>query len=112
MSEMKPAAWCLMTGDGQIINGVHTELRLAEQYRHRRASDTLTSLFTADQLAEAVAAERERCAKVCEGLISEIFHERGSSPEPETGGVSVSSEDQEIITYLEEAIKAIRSATK
>ncbi|QEH97326.1 hypothetical protein [Gluconobacter thailandicus] len=71
MSEMKPVAWCLMTDDMQIINGVHEEARLAEQYRHRRAVDTLTPLYTAAQLAEAVAAERERNAKLSDEVASQ-----------------------------------------
>ncbi|GBR06332.1 hypothetical protein GCM10007207_19980 [Asaia siamensis] len=39
-------AWCLMTADGQIINGIHEEKHQAETYRHRKASDTLTPLYT------------------------------------------------------------------
>ncbi|MBS0994728.1 hypothetical protein [Gluconobacter cerinus] len=92
MSEMKPVAWCLMTDDGQIINGVHEEERLAAQYRHRKADDIMTPLYTAEQLAEAVAAERERCAKVCE--------DRGKTAPAGAGYVLVS------------VIHAIRSAVK
>ena len=100
MSEINPVAWCLMTGDGQIINGVHTELRLAEQYRHRRASDTLTSLFTADQLAEAVAAERERCIDIV----------ANAAP---GNDCTLPAHDEAILTGLaEDIVEAIRGAAK
>lgn len=67
MIDMKPVAWCLITYDGKIINGVHEEERQAAGYRHRISSDTLTPLYAAEQLAQSVAVERERCATMCEG---------------------------------------------
>ena len=101
MSEVKPVAWCLMTDDGQIINGVHEEARLAEQYRHRRAVDTLTSLYTADQLAEAVAAERERCLRIVmrEGITPAI----PDDPDPVAEAINGA---------LQNVHEAIRSAAK
>jgi len=42
----KPVAWCLVTSDQQIINGIHVEKCHAEDWKHRRASDTLTPLYT------------------------------------------------------------------
>ena len=47
-------AWCLITSENQIINGVHEERRLAEQYRHKYPSDTLTPLYTQGQLDKAI----------------------------------------------------------
>ena len=46
-------AWCLITSENQIINGVHEERRLAEQYRHRYPSDALTALYTKQQIDKA-----------------------------------------------------------
>lgn len=68
MIDMSPVAWCLLTNKGEIINGVYEEERLAAQYRHRKADDTVTALYTSEQLAEAVAAEREKNAKACDDL--------------------------------------------
>ena len=107
MSEMKPVAWCLMTNKGEIINGVHEEERLAAQYRHRQADDTMTPLYTADQLAEAVAAERERCAKVCGklgGAGKSGFE--ATAYDPENRGADCAEDMAERIA------EAIRSAAK
>ncbi|MDL2172432.1 hypothetical protein [Asaia sp. HumB] len=62
----KPIAWCLMTADRQIINGIHAEKSHAEAYQHRRGSDALTALYTCldnaitSELAEALEAMIER----------------------------------------------------
>jgi hypothetical protein len=42
--------------------------RLHWTYTKRKTRDTSEPLFDQSAIDEAVAAERERCAKVCEGL--------------------------------------------
>lgn len=54
MDDIKPVAWCLMTNKGEVINGVHTEERLAAQYRHRQADDTMNPLYTLGQISQAL----------------------------------------------------------
>lgn len=58
--EMKPFAWVNPNHAPSDIYP-HCELVL---YRNRGSENKLP-LYTAEQLAAAVAAERERCAKVC-----------------------------------------------
>ena len=62
-------AWCLMTSDQQIINGIHMEKCHAEDWKHRRASDTLTPLYTHPT---NVAAQEARIAEL-EGAITALF---------------------------------------
>ncbi|MBS1060730.1 hypothetical protein [Gluconobacter sp. Dm-44] len=71
-----------------------------------------TILYTSEQLAEAVAAERERCAKVCEDKAQTIVQEQGSLPDFETGEVTLGELSQEAFEAFENAAEAIRSAAK
>ncbi len=80
MSEMKPAAW---------MNG---------RYLSFHPPINGSPLYTAEQLAEAVAAERERCVKACEG---ERLEDVASDPTDISYAVAV-----------ECCIHAVRSATK
>ncbi|MDI6653732.1 hypothetical protein QMA67_12400, partial [Gluconobacter japonicus] len=64
-----------------------------------------TELYTADQLAEAVAAERERCAKVCEA------HSNGALCSAMIGGPD--ARGLQNISYAHQrAAQSIRSAAK
>jgi len=69
-------------------------------------------LYTSEQLAKAVAAERERCAKVCEDKAQTIMQEHGSLPDFETGEVTLGELSQEAFEAFEIAAEAIRSAAK
>lgn len=60
MSEMTPVARV----DGRWSDG-RAMIRTLEAGANMPLS---TELYTSEQIAEAVAAERERCAKVCEGM--------------------------------------------
>lgn len=70
IGEVKPVAWCLRYNDPRC-GPIHSnpsmckpELEEMECVTSGRVS--IENLFTADQLATAVANERERAAKVCE----------------------------------------------
>ncbi|GBR43265.1 hypothetical protein GRO01_14770 [Gluconobacter roseus NBRC 3990] len=71
-----------------------------------------TELYTSEQLAEAVAAERERCAKLCEDKAHTIVQEQGSLPDFETGEVTLGELSQEAFEAFENAAEAIRSPAK
>ena len=69
MIEMKPVGFISETAKKQISSGGYEGVNLRAQegsLSFQGAWGKDIPLYTADQLAEAVAAERERCAKVCE----------------------------------------------
>lgn len=97
MSEMKPIAWAIphhMPNDTYP----HCELVL---YREQAAQNTL-ALYTAEQLAEAVAAEREKNLVAVEG--ARIASDGWGDP--------IDDGDCERNEGIDLALSAIRSAAK
>lgn len=74
--KMEPAAWRTFDGEGGYdYRGFDENEDYADAWAKRNPfhKDWVDALYTASQLQAAVAAERERCAKVCESLPS--FHQ-------------------------------------
>ena len=102
MIEMKPVAWSYYKRYGFKWTLEFTETPL-EKGLLRVAQ--ITPLYTAAQLAEAVAAERERCAKVCEA------HSNSALCSAMIGGPD--AQGLQSISYAHQrAAQSIRSAMK
>ncbi|MEW9272366.1 hypothetical protein [Gluconobacter oxydans] len=95
MSEIKPVAFVNPTDiDQPFTPSGFAIIEIRERSEHSYTAP----LYTSEQLAEAVAAERERCAKACEG-------ER-------LGDVASDPTDISYAVAVERCIHAIRSAAK
>lgn len=94
MSEIKPWGFIHHSAKMTLRNRAYCNSTITR----KSTSTSGMPLYTDDQLSQAIAAERERCAKVCEGERLE--------------GVPEDPTDISYAQAVEHCIRAIRSAAK